>query len=605
MTYDSLNKLINHYIERDKTGRAIMLTSDWGTGKSYYIRNSLVPFLNRDGKRHCVIVSLYGINTVEKISQNIYIGLRTIAKFRKNELLQTSATAGKIVGKTVLNLITNIIGFDIGNLSDRDLKKVYESIDLTGKLIIFEDVERSQIDIIDFLGFVNNLTEQDGAKVLLVVNEKELIQYNEIDTQNGEKRKEYTEKSLLYLKAKEKSIGDTINFTCDYDEALSSIISLFDDSDLNEFKEKIFLERISELFYSPLQLNNLRHFLSACQKTSDIFSAARNNNINLDEEVKCCVFYSLVYFMQKSKNVEIPKFPMDQFMTSDLGWDQQYPLFRFCYLYIVLHQLDIEDLKLANKKYSEYLLYGRWNQEADEDIKIIRNFHVETESDVKKAIPSVIQKLQNNVIPYCYYGILANYIVAIEYLVELECDYQKCKHLLIDNLKGKKDEIEFDLLFSSSFTLHDSALKEFNKLKEEMKLSLEDNKEECFFEYDTKKIDEFCTKITKQPVIKILREGFASRIEVEKFINLLKSCSARDISKLRSLFLHLFYGVGRSLVNEDDIFTLNSISQQVSKLQDYSNFDNIQKLQIRLFSNNLQEIMRQFTDADDFLSRYN
>ena len=47
MTNDELNYYIKHYIEKDKTGRAIMLTGAWGIGKSYYIKNNLVPFLEK------------------------------------------------------------------------------------------------------------------------------------------------------------------------------------------------------------------------------------------------------------------------------------------------------------------------------------------------------------------------------------------------------------------------------------------------------------------------------------------------------------------------------------------------------------------------------
>jgi hypothetical protein len=35
MTNDELNLYIKHYIEKDKTGRAIMLTGSWGIGKAY------------------------------------------------------------------------------------------------------------------------------------------------------------------------------------------------------------------------------------------------------------------------------------------------------------------------------------------------------------------------------------------------------------------------------------------------------------------------------------------------------------------------------------------------------------------------------------------
>ena len=48
MTNDELNQYILHYLIEDKTKSAIMLTGDWGTGKSYYIQHSLKPFLESE-----------------------------------------------------------------------------------------------------------------------------------------------------------------------------------------------------------------------------------------------------------------------------------------------------------------------------------------------------------------------------------------------------------------------------------------------------------------------------------------------------------------------------------------------------------------------------
>ena len=48
MTNSELNQYIRHYIEKDRTNRAIMLTAQWGAGKSHYIRNELIPFLQKE-----------------------------------------------------------------------------------------------------------------------------------------------------------------------------------------------------------------------------------------------------------------------------------------------------------------------------------------------------------------------------------------------------------------------------------------------------------------------------------------------------------------------------------------------------------------------------
>ena len=70
MTNDQLNQYIKNYLENDKTQSAIMITADWGTGKSYYIKNKLVPFLDSKGKK-CIVISLYGLSSVRDISKSI------------------------------------------------------------------------------------------------------------------------------------------------------------------------------------------------------------------------------------------------------------------------------------------------------------------------------------------------------------------------------------------------------------------------------------------------------------------------------------------------------------------------------------------------------
>ena len=84
MTNHELSKYIKHYLENDKTHSAIMLTGEWGSGKSYYVQHELIPFLNSDGPDRCITVSLYGLSTLSEISKNIYLEMRIKNKPVKN-----------------------------------------------------------------------------------------------------------------------------------------------------------------------------------------------------------------------------------------------------------------------------------------------------------------------------------------------------------------------------------------------------------------------------------------------------------------------------------------------------------------------------------------
>ena len=131
------------------------------------------------------------------------------------------------MSKTIFNGLVSKIGFDIGSINDNDLQEVYESVDLTDKLIVLEDIERTQIDIIKLLGYINNMCENDGAKVLLVTNENEILTTYEKTDEQGKTIKYYTDSAIAYKRAKEKTVGDTIYFICDYENTIKQIIKTF------------------------------------------------------------------------------------------------------------------------------------------------------------------------------------------------------------------------------------------------------------------------------------------------------------------------------------------------------------------------------------------
>ena len=168
MTNNELNQFILHYLVEDKTHSAIMLTGAWGTGKSYYIQNELVPFLKEEHEKECVTVSLYGIKSTAEISRSIYIELRAKTLSAKGE----AAVAGKLIAKTIVRGVVSRFGIDFSKENDT-MQELYESINLSNKLVILEDIERSQIEVIELLGYVNSLVEQDNVKVLYVIQNEE------------------------------------------------------------------------------------------------------------------------------------------------------------------------------------------------------------------------------------------------------------------------------------------------------------------------------------------------------------------------------------------------------------------------------------------------
>ena len=198
------------------------------------------PFLKEDKKNRCIIISLYGLESISDISKSIYMELR-IKKLKKDSEMRA---AGKVLTKTIFKNMVGILGID-ANMSEDDLQDLYSSIDLSGKLLIFEDLERSNIDLITVLGYINNLVERDGVKVLLVANEDEILNkvpkasnfdietLISLDSENNDKeddKNNISEDVQKYLRIKEKTVSDTIYFESDYYKGIKNILTIFENT---------------------------------------------------------------------------------------------------------------------------------------------------------------------------------------------------------------------------------------------------------------------------------------------------------------------------------------------------------------------------------------
>ena len=197
MTYQELNQYILHYLTEDKTKSTIMLTGPWGTGKSYYIQNELKPFLEKkeNGGHSCVIVSLYGLKDTAEISKSIYLGTRMKFLTAASE----NSTTVTFAGETIIKGIAGAFGVDL-SVSERSLKRLYASVNLTGKLVILEDLERSGIDILEVLGYVNNLVSKMGSRFFLSQMRKRLLNTNWETRLLGVEKRRKSRKKRNYMK---------------------------------------------------------------------------------------------------------------------------------------------------------------------------------------------------------------------------------------------------------------------------------------------------------------------------------------------------------------------------------------------------------------------
>lgn len=602
MTYDELNTFIKHYIEQDKTGRAIMLTGPWGIGKSHYIKNTLLPYLSdsENGAHRCIVVSLYGLSSLSEVSRAIYLE----ARFKSFSAKSEAKAATLLTAKTVLKGVVSKFGFDI-SVDENDLLTLYESIDLSGVLVILEDVERTSIDILDLLGYINSLTEQDSVKVLLVTNEEELIRFKEIQKEEKEDditanailgiappsqsstSKEYTEETKKYLEIKEKTIGDTINFSGNLESAIIDIINVFNNTDLSSFATDLDASDIISIMRNR-RSKNLRSIIYACQKTADIYDLIETNSY--EEDFLKTIFYSIVSFsLLMHTGADIEWIGLEQF-SHELG-TLNYPLFRFCYDYIMTQQMDLSLVPLAAESLGKLRLYDSNKTSSDPDLNTLKHFYLSTEEDVKISAERITQRLHDPAdISFHDYATVAVCLIQLEHLLDINID--EAKSYLVSNLRGRGDSLSANDLF---WYIHGGPTseeqKEFNELREQMTASLQE-KTAFFpgFEYLPEQSRAFYEHVIKQTGMFHDNNAFAKVLDIQRLKTMFSECSSKQMDDIRGAFNAVYRPTNVKQYLSNDLPAIEELLAGIQHLESPQNYDKIQLLQIDWFISNLEEI---------------
>ena len=602
MKTNELNEYIKHYLERDKTNSAIMLTSEWGTGKSYYIRKELVPYLAKkeNGSHKCLLVSLYGLTGIPDISKCLYLESKAPVFTKQSEGL----AAGTLVAKTVAKGVASFFNIDL-SVSDTSLQELYQSVDLSGKLIIFEDVERARFSVLDFLGYVNSLVEQDEVKVLIVANEKELIKYNTSDRNNTEQSIEddleeesqsevkspYTEETIEYLLTKEKTISDTILFEGDRMSALKNIIGgyeLLKASFLNE----VSVEEINNTINNCGNYN-LRSFVFACQKTEDILEKLPDTAKNDQDFVKT-IFFSITIFSLHLKSGIQPEWKDSRSVSYEHG-SEKYPLFRFCYDYNVYHRFSEGEISSSQELLRKIRLYDSRKSVGDPDLQQLYAWYVLPEKEVIAVVKRITERLKEpSSFAFQEYGKIAAYLISLHYL--LDCDISEAENLLVSNLEGRGSELQDSYLFPMSNRIDEDeeANKRFCQLKERMELSLNKNVPSLFdFSYKAQDIKTYYRKIIQETGAICDSGIFASGFDNIRVAEMLKTCSAEQLHDFRAIYLAVYRPINIREFLHGDYMAISDLLSRVKNLQEYEGYDRIQKKQIMWFVMNLEEILEK------------
>lgn len=190
--------IITEYIADKRQKQAILIDGAWGSGKTFFVKETLIPKISKKLtpltlSTEVLYVSLYGLDTTEKVMNEIYASLTASMFSAKKERSSIDASKPPVVniGKLGFKILSGVtstalsaIPIDLPEITAED----WSCIDhLT---IIFDDLERCAIPINETLGFINNLVEHNSVKAIIVGNEDELLDENELSSHEKEITKE-------------------------------------------------------------------------------------------------------------------------------------------------------------------------------------------------------------------------------------------------------------------------------------------------------------------------------------------------------------------------------------------------------------------------------
>lgn len=238
-------KMINDFFSKF-SNRALLFEGEWGSGKTYFIKNSFKDSLSKDDT--LIYISMYGMSNIDDINR-YYIDC--ILKEEYVKRLKTKK--GVNISMKMFDVVKNSSKFFEAFLNKEDIKNLIQND--KKHYIVLDDLERCTIELSVLLGFINYLTEEENHNVIVIANENEIGK--------STTKSDLEQKYIVSLLAKSIEIAEPSLFN--KDNKFSEIkdinqLNLKTDAIFNNdtnylyknFKEKTFAKTIT--FYSDIDI---------------------------------------------------------------------------------------------------------------------------------------------------------------------------------------------------------------------------------------------------------------------------------------------------------------------------------------------------------------
>ena len=418
-----LEELIYYCKESQPVG-ALMLTGEWGCGKTYLIENELKNSLKDS---HVLIrISLFGLESISDVKTEVkkcwfneFVNQTSPIKLEKKKTENISKGiknaingVSDLLPKSFKKIITGALTINI-----LDFVEVKPKIDNKRAVLIFDDLERSNISTSDLLGCINDYCENLHISTIIVANEDKIS--------NGRNDK------IKYNEIKEKIVQRTINYAPDYASIISNVIDdlPYNNDELKGYRDFLMSNKklLAQLFSSEeideVKFNNIgRSFYGVVKKELDNLSDYKNKILHLINNkphnirsFKCAIQdFKRIYILLKEKEFD----NIDNYLFSYVSYvlsfrtnviydsvNHNYTNFRT--IVSIIYPTFFNDKYISNG-ITDWIETGIWNKEtidsdldyhcerdksltSEEKVRYFRLTDLE-EKDVEEGFPKLIEQ---------------------------------------------------------------------------------------------------------------------------------------------------------------------------------------------------------------------
>lgn len=298
---------IKNIITRKEINGALLITGKWGCGKSFLMQK-IANELNAGSEFTVVFISLFGIDSLATLSHKIKecifnkkAGL-TLSDLNRKKVAKAKSTIATIASSLSdyssiakgINAALTVNLYDLVEIEHSITFKQNGDTVIKELILIFDDFERSQINIVERLGAINDLSENKHIKTIIIADEEKISEDDSSDSK--------------YSTYKEKLISCTIRLTPEYSQIIDSIISNYNETTTGYKDYLIKQTKLLIQLFNESQAENIRIFKTVIIDFERIYRVC--NNMALSQDILPYIMYSFgaITFEFKAGNYKKGKY---------------------------------------------------------------------------------------------------------------------------------------------------------------------------------------------------------------------------------------------------------------------------------------------------------